>query len=209
MCGNIQAEPKSKYLIAPFPYFGPRGWPCVSAARRQVLQLHVWSIFSLEGWWYYRHEDTCSTQPSPQLPCGRALMEQSETEKWEKEHPNTSEHLSGQRRSALSNASAEAMSADICGLITSIPFHSFLEVTHIHLSRTKVEEWINTTSQTKSFLVNVLELSVLNTNIPWQRGEGGGDRITQTYKIVPWNFRLNLQVQRFTLYDAVSRVYIF
>lgn len=126
-----------------------------------------------------------------------------------KEHPNTSEHLSGQRRSALSNASAEAMSADICGLITSIPLHSFLEVTHIHLSHTKVEEWINTTSQTKSFLVNVLELSVLNTNIPWQRGEGGGDRITQTYKIVPWNFRLNLQVQRFTLYDAVSRVYIF
>lgn len=100
-------------------------------------------------------------------------------------------------------------SHDICGFITSIPFHSFLEVTHIHLSRTKVEEWINTTSQTKSFLVNVLELSVLNTNIPWQHGEGGGDRISQTYKIVPWNFRLNLQVQRFTLYDAVSRVYIF
>lgn len=55
----------------------------------------------------------------------------------------------------------------------------------------------------------MLELSVPNSNIPWQREEGGGDPITQTYKVAPWNFRLNLQVQRFTLYDTVSRVYVF
>lgn len=77
------------------------------------------------------------------------------------------------------------MSAVICGLMTPIPFHSFLEVAHIHLSRTKAEPWINTTPQTKSFVVNVLEFSVLNTNIPWQRGEGASDRITQTSKVVP------------------------
>lgn len=55
----------------------------------------------------------------------------------------------------------------------------------------------------------MLGLSVLNTNIPWQRGERASDRITQTYKVVPWNFRLNLKVPRFRRYDIVSHVYIF
>lgn len=68
--------------------------------------------------------------------------------------------------------------------MTSIAFNSFLEVTHIYLSCTKKEEWINTTSQTKSFAVNVLELSVLSTNIPWQHGEEASERITQTYKVL-------------------------
>lgn len=68
--------------------------------------------------------------------------------------------------------------------MASIPFNSFLDVAHIHLYRTKVVEWINTTFQTKGFAVNVLELSVPNTNIPWQHGEGASDRITQTYKVV-------------------------
>lgn len=63
--------------------------------------VHVWSIFILEGRWYYRHADTCSTQPSPQIPCGWALMEQRETENSGRTNPNTTVHLSAQRRSTL------------------------------------------------------------------------------------------------------------
>lgn len=197
-------EPKSKYLIAQFDYFGPRWWPCVSCSTQTGVAIACVK-FLYSGRMMILH--TCrhllhSTKPTT------PLWTSSNGTQWNRELKK--EHLSGQKEGQpLSITSTEATSAAIHGLMTSIPFHSFVEVSHIGLSCTKVEEWINTTSQTKSFAVNVLELSVLNTNILWQCGEGGSDCITQTYMVVPSNFRLNLKIQRFTLYDIVSRVYIF